>query len=63
MTGRPIQVENMYTDRIPTADSRPHRMRESDSVIEVNYLHHLIHVSMLHLFCVETSLGFGLVSH
>ncbi|TKV91634.1 hypothetical protein SEVIR_9G109100v4 [Setaria viridis] len=35
MTGRPIQVENIYTDRIPTADSRPHRMRESDSVIEI----------------------------
>ncbi|KAG2546234.1 hypothetical protein PVAP13_9KG042129 [Panicum virgatum] len=35
MTGRPIQVEMLYSDRIPSADSRPHRMRDSDSVIEI----------------------------
>ncbi|KAJ1293822.1 hypothetical protein BS78_01G098100 [Paspalum vaginatum] len=35
MTGRPIQVETNYTDRYPSVDSRPHRMRESDSVIEI----------------------------
>lgn len=35
MTGRPIQVETNYTDRYPSSDSRPHRMRESDSVIEI----------------------------
>ncbi|AQK63266.1 FIP1[V]-like protein [Zea mays] len=35
MTGRPIQVETNYTDRFPSVDSRSHRMRESDSVIEI----------------------------
>ncbi|CAL4935658.1 unnamed protein product [Urochloa decumbens] len=35
MTGRPIQVETIYTDRVPTVDSRQHRMRDSDSVIEI----------------------------
>ncbi|CAN6286993.1 unnamed protein product [Urochloa humidicola] len=35
MTGRPIQVETIYTDRVPTIDSRQHRMRDSDSVIEI----------------------------
>lgn len=44
MTGRPIQVETNYTDRFPSVDSRPHRMRESDSVIEVKCFHDLIHV-------------------
>jgi hypothetical protein len=44
MTGRPIQVEMLYSDRIPSADSRPHRMRDSDSVIEVN-CYDLIHVT------------------
>ncbi|CAN6303719.1 unnamed protein product [Urochloa humidicola] len=35
MTGRPIQVETIYSDRVPTVDSRQHRMRDSDSVIEI----------------------------
>ncbi|KAF8675367.1 hypothetical protein HU200_047732 [Digitaria exilis] len=35
MIGRPIQVETMYTDRFASVDTRPHRMRESDSVIEI----------------------------
>jgi hypothetical protein len=35
MTGRPIQVETGYGERLPSIDTRIPRMRESDSVIEV----------------------------
>uniref|UniRef100_A0A0E0KIF6 Pre-mRNA polyadenylation factor Fip1 domain-containing protein n=1 Tax=Oryza punctata TaxID=4537 RepID=A0A0E0KIF6_ORYPU len=34
MTGRPIQVETGYGERLPSIDTRLPRMRESDSVIE-----------------------------
>lgn len=44
MIGRPIQVETIYTDRFASVDTRPHRMREYDSVIEVN-CYDLIHVT------------------
>jgi hypothetical protein len=36
MTGRPIQVETGYGERLPSIDTRLPRMRESDSVIEVS---------------------------
>ncbi|TVU45298.1 hypothetical protein EJB05_04780 [Eragrostis curvula] len=35
MTGRPIQVETGYGERLPSIDTRIPRMRESDSVIEI----------------------------
>jgi hypothetical protein len=35
MTGRPIQVETGYGERLPSIDTRIPRMRESDSVIKV----------------------------
>uniref|UniRef100_A0A0E0D5Y7 Pre-mRNA polyadenylation factor Fip1 domain-containing protein n=1 Tax=Oryza meridionalis TaxID=40149 RepID=A0A0E0D5Y7_9ORYZ len=35
MTGRPIQVETGYGERLPSIDTRLPRMRESDSVIEI----------------------------
>ncbi|KAG8062415.1 hypothetical protein GUJ93_ZPchr0003g18385 [Zizania palustris] len=35
MTGRPIQVETGFGERNPSIDTRPPRMRESDSVIEI----------------------------
>ncbi|KAL6843481.1 hypothetical protein ACP4OV_026543 [Aristida adscensionis] len=35
MTGRPIQVETGYGERLPSIDTRVPRMRESDSVIEI----------------------------
>ncbi|KAG9147580.1 hypothetical protein Leryth_007375 [Lithospermum erythrorhizon] len=35
-TGRPIQVETNYTDRLPSVDSRQHRIRDSDAIIEIN---------------------------
>ncbi|XP_078171497.1 FIP1[V]-like protein isoform X2 [Carex rostrata] len=34
-TGRAIQVEGGYGERLPSIDTRPPRMRESDSVIEI----------------------------
>ncbi|XP_062212258.1 FIP1[V]-like protein [Phragmites australis] len=35
MTGRPIQVETGYGERLPSIDTRIPRIRESDSVIEI----------------------------
>ncbi|KAF0910374.1 hypothetical protein E2562_001544 [Oryza meyeriana var. granulata] len=35
MTGRPIQVETGFGERLPSIDTRLPRMRESDSVIEI----------------------------
>ncbi|KAJ4762625.1 FIP1 -like protein [Rhynchospora pubera] len=34
-TGRAIQVEGGYGERLPSIDTRPPRLRESDSVIEI----------------------------
>lgn len=34
-TGRAIQVESGYGERLPSIDTRPQRPRDSDSVIEV----------------------------
>lgn len=39
-TGRAIQVEGGYGERLPSIDTRPPRVRDSDAIIEVtfNYL-------------------------
>lgn len=34
-TGRAIQVEGGYGERLPSIDTRPPRMRDSDAIIEV----------------------------
>uniref|UniRef100_A0A2P2LM00 Pre-mRNA polyadenylation factor Fip1 domain-containing protein n=1 Tax=Rhizophora mucronata TaxID=61149 RepID=A0A2P2LM00_RHIMU len=34
-TGRPIQVESGYGERLPSIDTRPPRVRDSDAVIEI----------------------------
>ena len=34
-TGRAIQVEGGYGDRLPSIDTRPPRIRDSDAIIEV----------------------------
>lgn len=35
-TGRAIQVEGGYGERLPSIDTRPPRMRDSDAIIEVS---------------------------
>lgn len=37
-TGRAIQVEGGYGERLPSIDTRPPRIRDSDAIIEVSYL-------------------------
>lgn len=34
-TGRAIQVEGGYGERLPSIDTRPPRIRDSDAIIEV----------------------------
>jgi hypothetical protein len=34
-TGRPIQVEGGNGERLPSIDTRPPRIRDSDAIIEV----------------------------
>ncbi|KAI4376747.1 hypothetical protein MLD38_014473 [Melastoma candidum] len=34
-TGRPIQVETGFVDRLPSIDTRPPRIRDSDAIIEI----------------------------
>ncbi|XP_057515025.1 FIP1[V]-like protein [Actinidia eriantha] len=34
-TGRAIQVETSYSERLPSIDTRPPRIRDSDSIIEI----------------------------
>ncbi|XP_022750223.1 FIP1[V]-like protein isoform X2 [Durio zibethinus] len=34
-TGRAIQVEGGYGERLPSIDTRPHRIRDSDAIIEI----------------------------
>lgn len=34
-TGRAIQVESGYGERLPSIDTRPPRIRDSDAIIEV----------------------------
>ncbi|KAK1389466.1 Fip1 domain-containing protein [Heracleum sosnowskyi] len=34
-TGRAIQVETCYSDRLPSIDTRPPRIRDSDAIIEI----------------------------
>lgn len=36
-TGRAIQVEAGYGERLPSIDTRPPRIRDSDAIIEVLY--------------------------
>lgn len=35
-TGRAIQVETSYSERLPSMDTRPPRLRDSDAIIEVS---------------------------